>query len=186
MKITRETTREELAAIVASHLAGAGIAVVLVGGSVAAIYSSEKYVTYDLDFTSWASTREIGKEMAKLGFTMNGRLASHPDTAFSVDFVGSPVMIGHKHVPDAMLTTRTTSHGAFQLLSPLDCVLDRLAAFYHYQDRQGLEQAVAITRAQRVAIADVEAWSTAEGRETKGRGDAFAVSFAEFRRLLGP
>jgi hypothetical protein len=159
-----------------------GIEVVLVGGSVAAIYSSETYVTYDLDLVHWARLSAIEASLSKLDFTMSGRLARHPETDFILDFVNSPVLIGHKYVSEDGLTTRRTRHGLFRLLSPLDCVLDRISAFYHYDDRQGLEQAVAIARKQRIPVAEIAKWSREEARSQRGRADAFDAKLEEFKR----
>lgn len=183
-KIDRKTTRERLIAIVARHLHAEGIEVVLVGGSVAAIYSAEKYVTYDLDLVSWAPLPRVAAALAPLGYRMSGRLARHPETDFVLDFVSSPVLVGHKYVPDSALRTRKTADGAYRLLSPLDCVLDRLSAFYYYEDRQGLEQAISIARRLRVPIAEVRRWSREEGQRQRGSASAFDEPLREFERLV--
>ena len=49
-------------------------------------------------------------------------------------------------------------------LSPTDSCRDRLAAFYHWRDRQSLGLAVAVARHRRVDLAAIRAWSLAEGR----------------------
>lgn len=49
------------------------------------------------------------------------------------------------------------------VLSPTDSCRDRLAAFYHWNDRQSLEVAVAIARRNRVNMAAIRRWSIAEG-----------------------
>jgi len=183
--IDRTTPRERLVAIVAGALHHHGIEVVLVGGSVAAIYSSEKYVTYDLDFVLWAPLERVAAVLAPLGFRMNGRLARHAESDFVLDFVSSPVLVGHKYVSDEMLVKRRTPDGAYRLLSPLDCVLDRLSAFLYYEDRQGLEQAVAIARRRRVSLAEVRRWTREEGQRQRGRASAFDEALREFERLLG-
>jgi hypothetical protein len=61
------------------------------------------------------------------------------------------------------------------MLSATDCVRDRLAAFYYWEDRQALEQAILVCLAQRVNMREVGRWSRAEGH---------ASGFAEFRREL--
>jgi hypothetical protein len=55
------------------------------------------------------------------------------------------------------------------LLSPTDCVKDRLAAFFHWNDRQSLEQAVLVGKAQKIDMDDVGGWSKSEGNEEKFR-----------------
>ncbi len=54
-----------------------------------------------------------------------------------------------------------------KLLSPTDCVKDRLAAFYHWNDRQALEQAVLVCKDVEVELKEVERWSGNEGMSDK-------------------
>lgn len=57
--------------------------------------------------------------------------------------------------------------GILKLLTPTDCVKDRLAAYYHWNDRQGLNQAVWVAEAHAVKIKDVTEWSIREGHREK-------------------
>jgi hypothetical protein len=41
--------------------------------------------------------------------------------------------------------------------------MDRLAAFYHWRDRQGLDQAVLVAAQQVVDLDEIERWSVREG-----------------------
>ncbi len=50
------------------------------------------------------------------------------------------------------------------LLTPADCVKDRLAMYYHWHDPQALEQAVMVAKAQKVDLNEVELWSKKEGK----------------------
>ena len=59
--------------------------------------------------------------MKEIGFHRQGRYYHHPDTSYFNE-----------------LTMET---GKIRPLSPTDSVKDRLAAFYHWGDRQSLEQA---------------------------------------------
>jgi hypothetical protein len=54
---------------------------------------------------------------------------------------------------------RRTAHGTLAILTPTDCVMDRLAWYYHAQDEQGLEQAVAVAAANEVDLGRIETWS---------------------------
>jgi hypothetical protein len=65
--------------------------------------------------------------------------------------------------------------GTLRLLSPTDCIKDRLAAYYHWNDRQCLQQAVWVAQAQQVDWDDLERWSQQEEAMEK---------FAEFRKKL--
>jgi hypothetical protein len=62
------------------------------------------------------------------------------------------------------------------MLSATDSCRDRLAAFYHWNDRQSLRVAVLIARRARVDMKRLRAWSAVEGAAGK---------FAEFGRELG-
>lgn len=48
-------------------------------------------------------------------------------------------------------------------------VTDRLAAFFHWNDRQSLEQALLVARAQKVDMKDIRRWSKSERNEPKFR-----------------
>jgi hypothetical protein len=72
-------------------------------------------------------------------------------------------MVGGQRVDH--VSERTTPAGRLRLLSPTDCVKDRLAAFFHWNDRQAFEQAVLVAKAQNIDLDDVRRWSTTEGHE---------------------
>ena len=76
-------------------------------------------------------------------------------------------MVGDQRVERA--THRKTPSGTLRLLTPTDCVKDRLAAFFHWNDRQSLEQAIMVAKAQRINLADIRRWSKGEGHEEKFR-----------------
>lgn len=50
-----------------------------------------------------------------------------------------------------------------KLLSPTHCVMDRLAAFYHWKDRQSLQQAIMVAQNHPVKLKAIEVWSAKEG-----------------------
>ena len=52
---------------------------------------------------------------------------------------------------------------AVRLLSATDSCRDRLAAFYHWNDRQSLDAAVQIALKNRIAINRIREWSGREG-----------------------
>lgn len=60
----------ELAAYIQDHLQEEGIKVVLSGGSAVSFYSSDQYVSKDLDLinTNFAKRNNIKSVMTKLGF----------------------------------------------------------------------------------------------------------------------
>lgn len=50
------------------------------------------------------------------------------------------------------------------LLSPTDCVKDRLAAYYHWNDKQYLDQAIMISEDNQIDIDEIHRWSEQEGK----------------------
>jgi len=52
-----------------------------------------------------------------------------------------------------------------RVLSPTDCVKDRLCAFYFWKDQQGLTQAVLVAKSQKVDLKEIKRWSKTEGKE---------------------
>lgn len=165
--ISRESTQEEVAAAVCDALSRAGISVVLSGGSVVSIYSENEYASYDLDFIPIGLARKVDAVMTALGFYKEGPDWRHPETDFWVEFPPGPVQVG-----DAVVTEfaeRRTPVGVLRLLAPTECVMDRLAGYYHWDDAQCLDQALAVARRHPIDLERVEAWSAREGSRQKFR-----------------
>jgi hypothetical protein len=158
-----------LAARICEHCRRQGIDVVLSGGACVSIYTRNRYLSYDLDFvlSDTVSRKRLRSVMEPLGFTEEGRYYRHPDTPFLVDFLSPPLSVGAEPVREIREITRGRS--TLRLLSPTDCVKDRLAAFYHWNDRQSLEQALSVCRAAEVDVVEVERWSVSEGLESRFR-----------------
>lgn len=169
MKSVAEMSNEELAAHVSQTLHAAGVTVTLTGGACVAIWSDGKYVSDDLDFIEEGPVppRTVVTALASIGFARQGkgRHFIHPDTKFYVEFPQGPLMVGDQRVEH--VSERHTSTGKLRLLSPTDCVKDRLSAFFHWNDRQGLEQAIMVANAQQVDLGAIRRWSKAERNEEK-------------------
>ncbi|HAR42564.1 MAG TPA: hypothetical protein DCS07_08030 [Bdellovibrionales bacterium] len=160
--ISEKTTIAELGAIVSEALRKVGIDAFLSGGAVVSIYTNNRYESFDLDFVSLADRSKIKKVMEDLGFNQDrSRLFIHPKSKFFVEFPGSAIRVGESLITE--FNQIKLKSGTLKLLTPTDCVKDRLAAFYHWNDRQGLDQAVWVTLAQPVDLKDVKPWSKIEG-----------------------
>lgn len=135
------------------------------GGSVVSFYSSNKYVSKDLDLinTSFSKRSKIKAVMDKLGFREQGRYFTHPETKFFIEFPDGPLSVGEEPVKE--ISEFELSTGTLRVLSPTDCVKDRLCAFYFWNDLQGLEQAVLVTKSQDVDLKEIKRWSKVEGKE---------------------
>lgn len=163
----KELTLLDLAIYIADHLRASGIDVVLSGGACVSIYAPTGYLSYDLDFVLVSATAraKLGEAMARLGFFEDGRHFRHPETPFIVEFLSPPLSVGEEPVRNiAEITKRKKT---LRLLSPTDCVKDRLAAFYHWNDRQSLEQAILVSQSETIDLKEVRRWSVQEGMEDK-------------------
>lgn len=156
-------TRLEFAAYVGTELRNHDISVVLSGGSCVSIYSQEKYVFMDLDFVNQAFAKRgrIKGVMESLGFIEEHRYFKHPGAKFLVEFPPGPLGVGDE--PVKQIDEITTDTGTVRIISPTDCVKDRLSWFYHSNDTQCLEQAVLVAGSNPVDILEIERWSRAEG-----------------------
>jgi len=177
--ISRDLTREEVAAAVCAALEQAGIPVVLSGGSVVSIYSDNQYESYDLDFIRTGLARKVDSVMAELGFRAQGRHWTHPETDFWVEFPPGPVQIGEATV--TRFAERRTPLGVLRLLAPTECVMDRLVAWYHWNDAQCLDQALAVARRHPIDLGRIEEWSRGEHALEK-----FQIFRERLRALGGP
>ena len=165
MKLAKKMTLEQFAIAVATELKRYDIDVILTGGAVVSIYSTGKYVSKDADFLSSTDHKTIAQVMQNLGFKNVGKDFYHDDANFSVEFPGSQLIIGNSPMkPDGKLERKGFT---LLLLSPTQCVMDRLAAFYHWRDRQSLDQALLVAQGHPIKIKNVEEWSKSEGEEEK-------------------
>jgi hypothetical protein len=157
----------ELGAFVCSHLEKNGIRVTLTGGACVSIYSENKYESMDLDFVEEVpvTRRKLKKILGELGFKEENRYFRHPDTDFFLEFPSGPLSVGEEAIGNISVLEFPT--GRLRLISPTDCVKDRLAAFYHWDDRQSLEQALLVARDQQIDLLEVQRWSEREGELRK-------------------
>lgn len=165
MKQIKHMSQVELAAYIQDSLYKEGIKVVLSGGSAVSFYSSDKYVSKDLDLinTNFVRRSKIRSVMEKLSFHEQGRHFVNPETQFFVEFPDGPLSVGEEPVKE--ISEFELATGTLRVLSPTDCVKDRLCAFYFWNDQQGLAQAVLVTESQNVDLKEIKRWSKAEGKE---------------------
>ncbi|WP_408095619.1 nucleotidyltransferase [Peredibacter sp. HCB2-198] len=164
MKIDFKTcTEEELWKYVAGHLKDRGIDTVLVGGAVVSIYTEGAYESGDLDLilTNYFVTN-LPEIMAEIGFIRDKRRHFiHPECKhLYIEFPKGPLEIGDDiHIqPDETTVGGTT----IKILSPTDCVKDRLATYIHFKDRVGIEQALMVARKHPVNLSSIEKWCEKE------------------------
>ena len=164
MKQIKDMSLGELAAHICTHLAEKGIKCVLTGGACVSIYTKNRYQSYDLDFIENGSftRKELAKALSEIGFSEENRYFKHPDTEYFIEFPAGPLAVGKAPVKEPDVMEYET--GRLLLLSPSDCIKDRLAAYYHWKDKQCLEQAVMISESQPIDIDEIKMWSEQEGK----------------------
>jgi hypothetical protein len=96
-----------------------------------------------------------------MGFAEERRYFRHPGTELVVEYPPGPLAIGEEQI--RAVKELETENGTLKLLSPTDCVKDRLAWFYHYSDPECLQQAVLVANKQVVDLDEIERWSAGEG-----------------------
>lgn len=166
MKIEKLSVKE-LAAFISEHLRKCGIDTVLSGGACVTIYTKNKYQSFDLDFvtTNYIKSKKICEAMKQIGFRMEHRHFIHPATKYFIEFPPPPLAVGAEPVKE--IREIKVKGKALKLLSPTDCVKDRLSAYYHWNDKQSLHQAVLVYKNQKVDLNEIERWSRSEGMGTK-------------------
>lgn len=164
-----------MAACVAVAMHRAGIKAVLTGGACASLYSRGAFESSDLDFIlqSAVSPRTLDNVMASIGFQRKGNQSRHPKAPYFVEFPAGPLGIGSDLAIEPV--AYRVGKVSISTLSATDSCRDRLAAFYHWRDRQSLMTAVAIASRRRVDLQAIRRWSVREGALKR---------FEEFRGFL--
>jgi hypothetical protein len=172
-KLGPESGVADVAVVVSSALHEAGIEAVLSGGAAVTIYSENRYQSEDLDFVTAESLRRITPVMENIGFNRaDGRHFINPECPWTVDFVTAPVALGEEIVTE---WARLEVPGGFiEILSPTQSIKDRLAAFFHWNDPQALEQALMVARRYGPDLDELRRWAAREGaleqfQEFRGR-----------------
>ena len=167
MKITARSTIAEVIEVVSSTLEEAGITAVLVGGACAAVYAGGVYTSEDLDLIVQSTPGQpaLDEAMAGIGFTRKQAQYFHAKSDFFVEFPRGPLAIGQ----DVRIKPVRVKVGRSRILalSATDSCRDRLSAFFHWNDRESLDVAVAIAARQRVNLAAIRAWSAGENAVEK-------------------
>jgi len=133
------------------------------------------YLSRDVDYVLPPSTRiaMLAEAMGSVGFNRTGDRYNHPNSRFFVEFPAGPLAIGSDLAPRPVRVRR--GRVVAWSLSATDSCRDRLAAHYHWKDRQALRVALEIALRNRLLIERIRVWSKAEG---------CLPQFEEFQRAL--
>lgn len=160
-------TEQELWEYVCTKLKDDGINTVLVGGAVAAIYSKGAYRSGDLDIvinSTIINDKKVAESMIKLGFSKSGRHWIHPECKhLYIEFIRPPIAIGddYRIIP----IKRLINNSEIMILSPEDCVRDRLSSYVYFKAKECLDQAIMVAIEQNVNINDILDWAMTEGKD---------------------
>jgi len=163
VKEIKDMSIGELAAFISSYLKLNGIDVVLSGGGAVSIYTENKYASLDLDFIEFGSVgaRKLKKVLLEIGFHKENRYFKSSETDIFLEFPSGPLSVGREPVKEVITLIFPT--GQLRIISPTDCVKDRLVSYYHWRDQQSLEQAVLVAKDNSVNLEELERWSEVEG-----------------------
>lgn len=164
--LNRETTLEALAATISQALEAAGIHATLSGGSAVSVHAMNEYESDDLDFVTSSGQAELRNAIEPLGFVpcVNLRQFEHPEIDWLVEFPPGPLAFGNALVMHEDVPVLRTQFGPLRIITPTQCVLDRLAAYYYFNDNQCWDQAAMVARHQEVDWDAVYRWVGEEGQ----------------------
>ena len=156
-----------------SALRKRGLNVVLVGGSAATYYSRGAYQSDDIDFVARFDVdsrreAEVVEVMTDLGYELNGNTFEHTGgNRFTVEFPKGPAAVSGDVL--SVFHTVEANGKAMDIVTPTDCVRDRLAHYFFWNDRTALRAAIVVAQAHRskVDMGLVKAWSAREGQSAK-------------------
>jgi hypothetical protein len=166
VKISKSLNRKQFAAAVVKQLNKNEISCVLVGGACLSIYTNDRHESLDLDFISPHSVDAIAAALGEIGFVRKGRYFHHPQSKFYVEFPSGPVSIGNE-IPVKPEGKMKVKDVVVTMLSPTQCVMDRLAAWFHWNDRRSLIHALWVCECQPVNLGKLKSWAQKQGEPEK-------------------
>lgn len=169
MAINGTTSPVELAARVSQAPEAAGIKATLSGGAAVGIYTDNPYQSKDLDFVTAERAKRLSAALAPLGFALasDRRHFEHADTDLFLEFPPAPLGFGRRVVQHDDVPLLRTPWGPLRVITPTQCVMDRLAAYWHWNDRQSWDQAVMVSTHCEVDFADLAKSATEENADTR-------------------
>lgn len=183
--IDERSTLEDVCFEVSTALDRHSIIGVLTGGSAATVYASGAYGSLDADFvlTSYPDRERLEKALADVGYhpcPVPG-MYEHQKSRFTLDFPKGPLAVGGDYIHET--TTLERGNLRLRIITATDCVRDRLAGFYYWNDYTSLNAAVEVTRAHRdrIDFAGLHEWTA---RESGPPPADYQVKYEEFLKRL--
>jgi hypothetical protein len=161
---------EDLALEICTAMAHNGIIAVLTGDGLATIYAPDANESQALHFTLPLGTPSPCAETLR---AITDGVYRSPDHEFTVEFLEGPITVGEE-----VIQAWSTWHREDQilyLLTPTDCVRDRLAAAIREDDLDPAQQAAEVAKRHPVDMDLIQKWCEREGG---------ARTYALFRHLI--
>jgi len=159
-------TLEDTASYICTKLKENGIDVVLSGGSCMEIYTHKNFSSYDIDFIANPSytAKKIENVMLKIGFKkVDGRYFKYENNPHYIEFPTGPVSLGNEF-PKKFDELKTLV-GTLVLLTPTDCIKDRLCAYIYHNGEECFQQAIAVAHKNIVDLKNLKIWAKNESNE---------------------
>ena len=164
--ITERSSLADVCYVVAAALEQHGISGVLTGGSAASLYAPQAYMSDDADFIleEENSLAEVAIALESTGFRRESRSRSffHPKSQYSVEFPKGPLAVASDYITETHEIKRGRQR--VRVLTRFDCIRDRLAHFYFWNDYTALNAAVAVASQDITAndLANLRVWTERE------------------------
>ena len=86
-------------------------------------------------------------------------------TQYFVEFPPPPPTISNDYIADENFIEARGCK--LKLLTPLDCVKDRLCSYFYFNDEQCLDQAILVAKDLNINLSEIEKWAKGEGEMEK-------------------
>ena len=125
-------------------LEAAGIPAPLSGGAAMSLYTDNKYLTRDLDFVTSARGNDLKAVLEPLGFTAapDGRHFVHEPSGWLVECPPGPVSFGDTFLSEDDIPITDYEQGRLRVITPTQSLMDRLAAYFHWNRQPELRTQV--------------------------------------------
>ena len=165
MNDLKNISLKDLAAHISDYLRKCNIDVILVGGACVSIHSHNRYQSYDLDFVTYAEMKKVKASLEKIGFQDEGKYFKHHECPYLIEFVTPPAAVGSETIDT--FDHIDTPLGTIKMLRPEDSIKDRLASYFHWSDRESLNQAIDIYIETNPNLDEIYNWAKKENHLKK-------------------
>lgn len=149
----------QIAARISKHLTNLGYEPALTGKACAAFYAGPSIKPKAIDFVTRSYELEkLAHAMREIGFhNTEMNIFENDRCPVTVSISPPPLAVGDDIIEN--VETKKTRDGNISMLNPTDCVRQRLSMFYRWGDHDALNDAIIVTKRNRVDLDLVGKWS---------------------------